>query len=146
MLCNTWNTSVRIMFNLSYATHRYFIQPVSNKVHLKNILLKRFLGFLSQIEKSAKKLPLRLLRVVRADARSTTGSNLRKIMLLLGKHTIDEVKSHDIDNFEYAPVMPDDTWKIDMVKELIEVRENQASIENFSADELEEILEHLCIS
>ena len=49
-------------------------------------------------------------------------------------------------NFEYAPVMPDDTWKIDMLKELIEVRENQASIENFSADELEEILEHLCIS
>ena len=146
MLCNTWNTSVRIMFNLSYATHRYFIQPVSNKVHLKNILMKRFLGFLSQIEKSAKKLPIRLLRVVRADARSTTGSNLRKIMLLLGKHTIDEVKSHDIDNFEYAPVMPDDTWKINMVKELIEVRENKASIENFSVDELEEILEHLCIS
>ena len=87
------------MFNLSYATHRYFIQPVSNKVHLKNILLKRFLGFLSQIEKSANKLPLRLLRVVRADARSTTGSNLRKIMLLLGKHTIDEVKSNDIDQF-----------------------------------------------
>ena len=67
-------------------------------------------------------------------------------MLLLGKHTIDEVKSNDIDKFEYAPVMPDDTWKIDMVKELIEVRENQASIENFSADDIEDILEHLCIS
>ena len=67
-------------------------------------------------------------------------------MLLLGKHTIDEVKSNDIDQFEYAPVMPDDTWKIDMVKELIEVRENQASIEKFSTYELEEILEHLCNS
>ena len=146
MLCNTWNTSVRIMFNLNYATHRYFIQPLSNKVHLKNTLMKRFLGFLSQIEKSPKKLPLRLLKLVRADSRSTTGSNLRKIMLLLDKHTIDEVKSKDIDNFEYAPVLPNNAWKINMVKELIEVRENQASIENFSTEELEEILEHLCIS
>ena len=103
------------------------IDTVSNKVHLKNILMKRFLGFLTQIEKSAKKLRLRLL-------------------LLLGKHKIDEVESYDIDTFEYAPVKPDDIWKIDMVKELIEVRENQASIENFSRDELEEILEHLCIS
>ena len=67
-------------------------------------------------------------------------------MLLLDKHTIDEVKSKDIDNFEYAPVLPNNAWKINMVKELIEVRENQASIENFSTEELEEILEHLCIS
>ena len=64
-------------------------------------------------------------------------------MLILGKHTIDEVKSCDINAFEYAPVMPDDVWKVDMVKELIEVR---ATIENFSEDELEEILKHLCIS
>ena len=146
MLCNTWNTSVRIMFNLSYATHRYFIQPVSNKVHLKNILMQRFRGFLSQIEKSAKKLPLRLLNLIRNDTRSTTGSNLRKIMVILGKHTIDEVKFHDINEFQYAPVMPDDVWKVDMVKELIEVRAKQATIENFSDDELEEILEYLCIS
>ena len=54
-------------------------------------------------------------------------------------HTLDEVKSHDIDNFEYAPVMPDDTRKIDMVKGLIEVKENQASIENVAAEELEEM-------
>ena len=52
----------------------------------------------------------------------------------------------DINEFEYAPVMPDDVWKVDMVKELIEVRAKQATIENFSDDELEEILEYLCIS
>ena len=62
------------------------------------------------------------------------------------KHTVDEVKYSDIDGYEYAPVKPDDVWRIDMVKELIEVRANQATIENFSEDEIEEILEHLCIS
>ena len=45
-------------------------------------------------------------------------------MLLLGQYTIDEVKSHEL--IPFAPVMPDDIWKIDMVRELIEVKENQA--------------------
>ena len=69
-------------------------------------------------------------------------------MIILGNHTIDEVKSHDIDIFEYAPVMPEDVWKVDMVKVLIEVRAiyNQATTENFSEDEFEENLEYLCIS
>ena len=33
-----------------------------------------------------------------------------------------------------------------MAKELIEVWDDQASIENVYSDKLEEILEHLCIS
>ena len=144
MLCNTWNTSFRIMFDLSYATHRYFVQPVSDKIHLKNILMKRFLGFLTQIEKSLKKLPLKLLKLVRCDTRSTTGNNLRNIMLLLGKHTINDVRPGDIDNYEYAPTSTEDEWKVVMVKELIDVRADSASIEGFSKDELDEILEHLC--
>ena len=146
MLENTWNTSFRIMYGLPYATHRYFVQSVSNKVHLKNILLKRFLGFLSQIENSPKRLPLRLLNVIKYDTRSTTGSNLRNIMLLLGKVNIDDIKIRDIDNFEYAAVLPDDKWKVDMVKEIIEIGADQLNVENFSEEELEEILEYLCTS
>ena len=67
-------------------------------------------------------------------------------MLILGKHTIDEVKSCVIDEFEYAPVKPEYVWKVDMVKKLIEVRANQGTIENFFEDKLEDILEQLCIS
>ena len=42
-------------------------------------------------------------------------------MLILGNHNIDEVKYLDINEFQYAPVMPDDVWKVDMVKELMEL-------------------------
>ena len=67
-------------------------------------------------------------------------------MLLLGKHKIEEVSIRDLNSFEYCPVQSDNKWKVDMVKELIEVRENNLHVENFSAEELEEILEHLCTS
>ena len=146
MLQNTWNTSFRIMYNLPYATHRYFVQSVSGKVHIKNILMKRFLGFIAQIERSPKKLPMKLLQLIRHDTRSTTGSNLRNIMLLLGKVTIDEIRLNDIDSFEYSSVLPDNQWKVDMVREIIEVRGDELKIDNFSRQELDELMEYLCTS
>jgi hypothetical protein len=144
MLENSWNTSFRIMYDLPYATHRFFVESVSGQIHLKNILMKRFLGFLSQIEKSSKKLPLKLLNVVKHDARSTTGSNLRNIMLILDKVNTRDISVKDIENFEYAAVKPEDQWKVNMVEEIIEARESQVNIENFEMDELDEILEYLC--
>ena len=146
MLENSWNTSFRIMFNLSFRTHRFFVQAVSIKLHVKKVLLKRFLGFLSQIQKSRKKLPAKLLKQIEHDTGSTTGSNLRKILLLVGKHTIEEISIKDLDRYEYCPVQPGDEWKVNMVRELIEVRENNLNVEHFTAEELEEVLEHLCTS
>ena len=145
MIENTWNTSFRIMFDLSFRTHRYFVQAVSGKDHIKNILLKRFLGFLNQIRKSTKLLPGALLRLVSHDTRSTTGSNLRNILMLTDKHKIEDITIKDIDDFCYAPARQEDLWKIDMVKELIEVRAEQFDVPDFSREELDDILEHLCI-
>ena len=143
MIENTWNTSARIMFDLSFRTHRYFVEPVSGKVHIKNILLKRFLGFLNQIKKSSKILPSALLRLVSHDTRSTTGSNLRKILLLTEKTKIEDITIQDIDNYCYAPARQEDLWKIDMVKELVEVRADQYEVPDFSREELDEILKNL---
>ena len=146
MLENSWNTTFRIMFNLSFGTHRFFVQAVSRKLHVKKVLLKRFLGFLSQIQKSRKKLPAKLLKQIEHDTGSTTGSNLRKILLLVGKHTIEEISIKDQDRYEYCPIQPGDEWKVNMVRELIEVRENNLNVEHFTAEELEEVLEHICTS
>ena len=51
-------------------------------------------------------------------------------MLLLGKHTIKEISIKDLDRYEYCPVQPGDEWKVDMVRELIEVRENNLDVED----------------
>ena len=146
MLENTWNTSFRIMYNLPYATHRYFVQSVSTKMHIKNILLRRFLGFLNQIVRSQKKLPKLLLKTIKNDSRSTTGSNLRKLMLLLGKHTLEDIKVKDIDKVEYSVVEPANQWKVEMVKDLIVVRATRLHVDNFANYEFDEILEYLCTS
>ena len=132
------------MFDLPYDTHRYFVQPVSNQPHVRNLLLQRFFGFLSQIEKSPKLLPKALLKVVRNDVRSTTGSNLRNILLLTDKSNVDDLKINDVKTLIYSPVKNENLWKIDIVRELIDVKAGQKHVEDFSEEELQNILEYIC--
>ena len=44
---NTWNVSFKRMFDLPMETHRYLVEPVSDQMHLKKILIKRFLSFIN---------------------------------------------------------------------------------------------------
>ena len=134
------------MFGLSRCTHRYFVEPVSGKVHVKNMLLKRFLSFLNQIEKSKKKLPKRILRYVMKDTRSATGSNLRKMMLLFGKVKVEDITESDVDAFKYAAVPPGDEWRVEILKEIIAIRNSNLEVENFDEEELDEIMNYLCTS
>ena len=63
-------------------------------------------------------------------------------MLLTGKDNIEQVKELDVVDVDYAPVIQEDLWKIQMVMELIDVRDGQLQLENFSIEELEETLEY----
>ena len=146
MLFNTWNKSIRLMSDVSIRTHRYFLEPLAGTRHLKITLMKRFLNFVQQIESSSKVLPKLLLQTIRNDARSTTGSNLRNILLLTRKYDISKLVPLDALEIQYEPIMEENKWKIDMTKELIDVKWGEAGIDNFSTTEIDEILEHICTS
>ena len=146
MVENTWNKSIRCMFDLPLQTHRNLIEPVSGMKHLKFLLMKRFVSFLNQIEKSTKYAPKQLLEIIKRDTRSVTGSNLRNIMLLTEKDTIEEINGSEIDKLKYHELNDEETWKVDMILELTDVKFKQATIEGFTDDELEEILEFVCTS
>ncbi len=52
----------------------------------------------------------------------------------------------DVLDIEFVPVPQEDVWKINLVKELIDVKWGEASIAYFSTDEIDEILEQICTS
>ena len=87
LLENTYNLSLKIMWDIPRETHRYFLEPNSKQVHIRFILMKRFLRFLEQIENSSKRAIKLLLSICRNDCNSITGKNLRNIMLLCNKDT-----------------------------------------------------------
>ena len=144
MICNSWNRSVRIMLGIPFNTHRYFLEPVSGSKHLKFTLITRFLTFISSIEKSKKILPRVLLQAIKRDCRSVTGSNLRNILLLTRKDDISEIFESDIQQMIYMPVPNHEEWRIEMLKELIDVKWGDATIDYFDDREITEIIEEIC--
>ena len=132
MIENSWNRSVRCMFDLPLQTHRSLIEPVSGVQHLKFLLIKRFLSFLNQIRNSPKCAPQQLLEYIKRDTRSITGSNLRNILMLTDKDDIDDISEIDIESLKYHELDEAENWKVDAILELTDVKFNQATIDGFT--------------
>ena len=94
---STYNKSVKIMLDLPWATHRYLIEPLTGLPHVRKILIKRFLSFISMVRKSNKSSIIQLLETIVKDVRFTTGSNLRTVMLQAEKNTIEELETTVVD-------------------------------------------------
>ena len=106
--------------------------------------MKRFLSFTEQIQKSQKQLPKQMLNIIRRDVRSTTGSNLRQILLHTNKDHVEHLKSSDILQIKYHHIKEEDRWKTDVIKEIVQIKNEKLEVEGFSNPELEEILQHIC--
>ena len=140
---STYNRSMKIMLGLPWGTHRNLIEPLTGMPHMRRTLIKRYLSFIRKIRDSSKQALASLLGVVKNDSRTLTGSNLRHIMLLAGKDNIEEV--FDNIDVEYYTLPGDLSWKVEMIKELIDVLHGEKEVSEFEKTELEKILEHLCV-
>ena len=59
---------------------------------------------------------IKLLNTVMYDCQSTTGSNIRNILLKLRKTPIDEIRLSDIRNLRYFEIPNGSEWKINIVE------------------------------
>ena len=118
-----WNRSIKIMMDLPWDTHRGLIEPISRTSHIKRLLIKNFLQFITKLKTSTKPLLTTLLEAIKYDTRSTTGKNLRGIMLLCNKNCIDDISMNDIDNFQYFPRPEDDEWKTEMLNQMVDEKD-----------------------
>ena len=126
--------------------HKYLIEPLSDTKHIKTILIKRFLSFLDQIRKSNKCATKFLLNSILLDARSTTGSNLRNILLRTDKTCIDDLNPNDAFQIEYHPIKPEETWRLPYINDIIEIKNEQMMIPNISEGDVDDMLNVLCTS
>ena len=79
-----------------------------------------------------------------SDVRSTTGANLRNIMILAGKTSVEDVKVEDVDNLAYFKLNNEDLWKVSTAKEIIEAKAGSMEIPGFELEELEIMLNYIC--
>ena len=144
MVYNTWSVSIRRMFELDRKTHRYLIEPISGMPHIRQALVSRFLNFASKLSTSKKEILRNAFETLRVDCRSTTGENIRKIRLECNTGLSDQSLAEGVKRWKFQPAPPGQEWRIDVVKDLISIRDNRRDGDILSKDELNAILEYIC--
>ena len=57
---------------------------------------------------------------IQNDVQSTTGRNLRNILLLTDKNYVEELRKNDADKISYHETESEDIWMEFLLKELVE--------------------------
>lgn len=145
----SWNVTIRMVFNLDRCTHRYLIESISNCLHPKVMLSSRYVTFYRSLV-TCKKFCVRFLaRIQERDNRTVLGRTLESLMTecdlppsKLNELTAPLVKKKCC----YMSVPDAEVWRIPMLVELIKVRDSQLALVNLNSDEINDLIDHLCVS
>ena len=141
----SWNRSVKIVHNLPWSTHRNLIVPISQKPHMKTLLMMRMMRFVNKLAISKKPVLRQLLRLTMNNTQSVTGRNLRGILLETSKARVEDITEDDIRMIGYHPLDESEQWRIAIIKEVMEIRSGEAILpEGWTWGELETVLEDAC--
>jgi hypothetical protein len=144
-LTKSWNVSHRIMYGLPRTTHRYLIEPISERSRITCSIWNRFLKFTRMLRESRKQVLNCVFKVIKFDCRSTTGRNLRKIMLTTG-HDVYNKADIDFEMKTFYRVLASENWRIPIIKDILRVKHSDFTINNFNVDELDQMLKVVCCS
>ena len=141
----TYNRSVKVMADLPLATHRYLIEPLSGQPHMSITLIRNFLKFISSIKNSNKPVLKQLYNITKSDVRTTTGSNLRNILVKTNYLNVDDLHPGIVQDIKYKEIQEGDMWRIPIIKEIMDIKCGETHPpDGWTIEELEEILELAC--
>ena len=126
----TWNATVRGLYNLPYATHRFILEAIAETEHLKLKLYRRFNRFKDKIRSSANPLVTNLYDIQHQDLRSVFGRNCH----IVTQMPIDTVYS----------VPADEGWRVTSASDLLEARDNPQTLPGFTEAEISTLLIDIC--
>ena len=76
---------------------------------------------------------------------SVTGRNLRHILLQTSIFHIRKLKSRDI-TAKYRDIPRGEEYRVNVIKEIIDIKNQQLEVAGFDDHELDEILRFVCVS
>lgn len=147
MLENSWSVSVRHMWGLPLASHRFFVEALGS-THARTMLLSRFTSFVQSLLKSTKPVVLLLLLKVCQNVNTVTGRNIRYILAETKNQDIFKLNVKKIkQEFRFSPMRKEDKWKPNFVKELVDLKQSYRSVPcdetELSEEEIDTIIEYL---
>ena len=137
----SWNVAQRIMLGLPRNSHRYFIEPLSNTTHIIHSLFSRYIKFINAVKTSRKAVLREMFQSIKKDCRSTTGANIRNMMKITKKSDVDDVVQSDFNDLVYNEIPEGDEWRVACAAEIIQLKNNDLSMDLLTRKEIDEILE-----
>ena len=110
-------------------------------MHVTKSLKKRYVNFIEKLRTSKKAVLRQVLHVIRNDCRSTTGRNIRKLLL---ENDALQLYDIDFDGLPYKCIPEGDSWKIGMVNEIIDVKSGKLELTNFTLEEVDDLCKSIC--
>ena len=143
----SWNVTVRNVFDLPWSAHRYFIESVSGCLHPKTLLSSRYTKFAGSLSSTMKTSVRYMANLARADNRTLLGRTLGKIRDECGVDSISMMTPKDVkDKLKYVAVSQAESWRIDILKELLDVRTNKSDITDLSRNQISTMISDVCTS
>ena len=139
---STYNRSVKLLADLPYATHRFLIEPLSGLQHMSIRVIR---NFISSIRNSPIPVLRQLYNIVKSDVRTTTGANLRNVLLKTGLSNVDEIDMITVKQIKYKEIKNEDMWRIPIIMEALDIKYGLVNPpEGWSDEELNDVLHHAC--
>ena len=144
-LNRSWNTAVKMIWNLPHATHTRLLEDLCPVPHLEQTLYDRHIGFVQGLSQSKKNLIRLIFRNCCANLSSVMGRNIDYLCRKFNFRSSDEMfRGRAQLKRSRVYKLPDtEKWKISLIEELALTRKEFLSID-FNEEHLKELLDHVC--
>ena len=135
---------MKILWDLPYQAHTMFVEALTDSPHLQSVLHSRYDGFVQTLSKSSKTHVKVLFGLCRHDLRTITGSNIKYLQQQYNCLTQSDLFNSKVEISKkiVKEVKDDDMWKIELLEELINIREGVSEV-NLLEEEIKELIHYV---
>ena len=146
-LFRSWNTTVKMIWNVPRATHSYFVDNLLNCGYksIKSLIMKKFVKFFHQLMKSNNPVIRVIAQLSARDRRSILGRNLFFIRDLTDLNPWNNTASTIRQSIPAIMTPINDVWRLEYLTKLLSERVVvESNFENI--DHIQGLIDSLCIS
>ena len=135
-----------MIFKIPPQSHNYFIESLSNCLHVKVMLASRFMQFHKSLLENKKSCIRLLSNICVGDQRTIHGRNIFNLQRVLDCDMDDLSSSFIKENLKFKPLPEQEQWRVPLLLNLLDIRNNSMVLDNFEKEEIEDMIKQICIN
>ena len=147
----SWNINIRVIYDVSIATHCYLVEGLTDGRHAKQLIYKKYLNFLHSIATNRRQALVSLFNCVKSTCQSVTGANIRKIVLDTGTPIEAGIsKGYTLQNYRVYETPVGQEWRLPLLISLLEIQAHRWGIDfdeetqKLTEDEISSLINNIC--